>query len=133
MAMHLGIKSQTFAPSENQEWLGSRLGTQEADSITLDAAACVALFPSGVVPSGIPLSKDAGTGRYVPATTGAADGHLFTTVDLTAGGAVAAASAPNTPAALQWIGEVVVSKVPAYAGRVDLTVAANQPKLIRYV
>lgn len=138
--MNLGIKSRTFAPSENQEWLASRHGTQEADSITLDRAACVAVFADGVVPSGIPLRVDTATGRYVPALDNGATvaddvavGHLLTTIDFTSGGDVPAGSAPDSPAALLWHGEVIISKVPAYAGRTDLTVPANQARLVRYV
>lgn len=137
--MNLGIKTKTFSPSENQEWLASKHGTQEADSITLDRALSVAAFPSGVVPSGIPLILVAATGRYAPALDNGAGvddvavGHLFTTIDFTSGGDVAVGSAPDSPAALLWHGEVVLSKVPAYAGRTDLTVAANQARLIRYV
>lgn len=137
--MNLGIKSKTFSPSENQEWLGSKHGTQEADSVTLDRALCVALFPTGVVPSGVPLGKVTATGRYAPSVAGATDGsqvaegHLLTTIDLTSGGDQALASAPNSPAALLWHGEVVVSKIPAYTGQLAMATPANQPKLIRYV
>lgn len=137
--MNLGIKSKKFTPSENQEWLASRHGTQEADSITLDRAACVAVFPDGVVPSGIPLTLNTATGRHAPSLDNGAGvddvatGHLLTTIDFTSGGDQALGSAPNSPAALLWHGEIVLSKVPAYAGRTDLAVAANRAALIRYV
>ena len=133
MAMNLGIKRQTYAPSENQEWLGSSHGTQSMDSITLDADACLAVFPTGLVPSGIKLGKITATGLYAPALTASADGsqtpvgHLFTTVDLTAGGAVPAAG-NDTPASLLWHGEVVSAKVPVVAG----AAAAAAPNF-RYV
>lgn len=120
MGMNLGIKRQTYAPSENQEWLGSAHGTQDMDSITLDASAFTGLFPDGVVPSGVKLGKVTATGLYAPALAASTDGsevvagHLFTTVDLAAGQGVAAAT--DTPASLLWHGEVVASKVPAVAG-----------------
>lgn len=137
--MNLGLRTKAFNASENQEWLASRHGTQEADSITLDRALCVAAFPSGVIPSGIPIGKVTATGRYAPSLAAAADGsqvvegHLLTTIDLTSGDTVAVGSAPNSPAALLWHGEVVTSKIPAFTGAVNMATPANQPKLIRYV
>lgn len=137
--MNLDIKSKSFTPSENQEWLASRLGTQEANSITLDRALCVASFPTGVVPSGIPLGVVTATGRYAPCLSTAGDGsqvcqgHLFTTIDFTSGGDQALATAPNSPAALLWIGQVILAKIPTFTNRQVLTTAANQPKLVRYV
>ena len=141
MGMNLTVKSRQFALSENQEWLGSRHGTQEADSITLDRALCVAAFPTGFVPSGIPLGKVTATGRYAPALSAAVDGsqvvdgHLFTSVDFNHPDVarVDLTTAPNSPAALLWHGEVVLAKMPALAGQVALATPANQPKMIRYV
>ncbi len=137
MVMSLKIKKTSFAAAENQTWLASAHGTQEMDSITLDGPACAAAFPSGVVPSGIPLTQVAATGRWAPsldngtATDDVAGGHLFTTIDLTAGGAQPANS--NSPASLFWHGEVVLARIPTYAGRTDLAVAANRAPHIRYV
>lgn len=132
MGMNLSIKKTTYGPSENQEWLGSAHGTQEMDSITLDTALCVAKFADGLVPSGIPLKRQA-SGRYAPAVTAeVADYHLFTTVDLTAGGAVAGV-APNTPASGMWHGEIIVSKVPTYAGITSAVVANTSSGQFRYV
>lgn len=122
MGLNLGIRKTTFG-AEDQSWLGSAEGTQSMDSVTLDAAACIAIteFASGTVPSGIPL-KRAGSGRYAPAITAEVpDGWLFTTTDLTAGGTQAAA---NTPASMMWRGEIIVAKVPAYTGKTSV-VAAN--------
>src|ERR1700750_2882337 len=86
MGINAQIRKTTFG-AEDQSWLGSRTGTEDPDSITLDAAACIAIaeFASGTVPSGIPL-KRAGSGRYAPAITAeVADRWLLHTVDLTAG------------------------------------------------
>lgn len=123
MGMNLGIRKTTFG-NEDQSWLGSRIGTNDADSITLDAAACIAIteFAAGTVPSGIPL-KRAGTGRYAPAITAeVADRWLLHTVDLTAGGTQAAA---NTPTAGMWRGQIIQAKIPAYTGRTSGVAAAN--------
>lgn len=120
MGMNLGVKSQTFGPAENQEWLGSHEGTQSQDSITLDGAALMALFPTGIVPSGVVLAKSSVTGKYTRYANAGANGlgtplgHLFTTVDLTAGGLVPAGG--DTAASLQWRGEVVESKLPTGHG-----------------
>lgn len=135
MGMNLSLKTEQFAPAEDQSWLASAHGTQEMDSITLDAATTTTVFADGVVPSGTPLTRRA-SGRYSPSIDNGAgvddvvDGHLFTTVDLTAGGKTAAA---NTPASLQWHGEVILARIPSYAGRTDLAVAANRAVGFRYV
>jgi hypothetical protein len=135
MAMSLSIKTQSFAVPENQEWLSSAHGTQSMDSVTLDAALCVAKFATGLIPSGIPLKKQ-GSGKYAPAisTDTTYDGHLFVTVDLTLGGTVAAGSAVDTPSSLLWTGEVIVSKITSYAGTVVIAAGdvAKCP-LFRYV
>lgn len=137
MGMSLVPKTTTYSPSENQEWLGSAHGTQSMDSINLDAALCVAKFATGIVPSGIPLKRQ-GSGLYAPAIDNGAgvddvpDYHLFTTVDLTAGGAVTPAAAANTPASGLWTGEIIVAKIPAYA-LPTLLVANTTVGLFRYV
>lgn len=132
MGMSLGIKKVTFNPSEDQSWLASASGTQSMDSITLAAAACVALFPTGVVPSGIPLIYD--TGVYRPAITAEVPEYmLFTTVDLTAGGTILVADAVNTPCAGLWHGEVIAAKVPAYAGKTSAVAARTVVGLLKFV
>jgi hypothetical protein len=133
MGMSLSIKRTTYGASENQEWLGSHEGTQSMDSITLDAALCVAKFATGLVPSGIPLKRQ-GTGRYAPAVTAEVpDYHLFTTVDLTAGGTIAVASAENMPASGMWRGEIIAAKVPTYASITSVVAANTSSGQFRYV
>lgn len=153
MGMNLNIKTETFAASENQEWLGSAHGTQEMDSITLDASECLKAFPSGVIPSGVKLGKITASGLYTVALdtydadgagAGAAAavtdgsqtpvGHLFTKVDLTQGGKVAATASTvvDTPASLFWHGEVVTSKIPANENTYAVAAAAGAPH-VRYV
>jgi hypothetical protein len=124
MGLNLGIRSTAYG-AEDQSWLGSAVGTGDAQSVTLDAAACIAVteFASGTIPSGIPLNR-AGTGRYKPAVTGdtSVDAWLLQTVDLTAGGTQAAA---NTAVAAMWRGKVIVAKSPTYTNRLASTSAAN--------
>lgn len=133
MGMSLSMKTVTYSPPENQEWLGSKHGTQNADSITLDAALCVAKFPTGLVPSGIPLKRQ-GSGKYAPAVTAEVpDYHLFTTVDLTAGGTIAVASAADMPAAGLFTAEIIAAKVPVYATSTTVVVANTTSGMFRYV
>lgn len=126
--MNLGTKRETFAPNENQEWLGSAHGTQECDPVTLYGPAFLATFEDGVVPSGVVIARyDAGAqeGLYGPYADAGADGldvaagHLFTTKDL---GGTTAETAANVSGALYWHGEVVVDKLPTGHG---LTAAAR--------
>lgn len=131
MVMSLGIKTQTFSTPENQEWLGSAHGTQSPDSITLDGALCQAKFATGFVPSGIPLKRQ-GSGKYAPAVTAeVADYHLFTSVDLTAGGLQAATS--DSPASGLFTAQIIVAKVPAYAALTSAVAVNTTSGLFRYV
>lgn len=132
MGMNLSIKTTSYAAPENQEWLGSASGTQHPDSLTLDGASLAALFPTGFVPSGIPLKRDGATGRYKAAITAEVpDYHLFTSADLTAGGTQPAAT--DTPASGLWQAQVIVAKVPAYTGRTSVLAANTTSGLFRYV
>lgn len=132
MGMSLSPKTTTYSASEDQSWLASSHGTQEMDSVTLDGASLGALFPTGVVPSGIPLKRDGATGRYKAAITAEVpDGHLFTTCDLSAGGAQAVTS--NSPASMIWHCQVIAAKVPAYTGKTSVVAAHTTSGLIRYV
>ena len=125
--MDLGIRTETFSPSEDQTWLGSAHGTNECDSLTLDDDVFLALaaFEDGIVPSGVVLGRVTASGLYVPYTDAATHGvgsdtaryHLFTTKAIRAGG--------QTSGAGFWHGEVLVANLPAdngltAAGRADL-------------
>lgn len=132
MGMNLTIKTETFGAPENLEWLGSAHGSQNGDSLTLDGASLAALFPTGLVPSGIPLKRNGGTGRYAAAITAEVpDYHLFVTVDLTSGGKLPAAT--DTPASGIWHGEIIAAKVPAYTGKTSVVAANTTSGLFRYV
>lgn len=123
MGMNLGIRRTTFG-AEDQSWLGSRVGADDAKSCTLDAAAIIAIaeFASGTIPSGVPL-KRAASGRYAPAIAAEVpDLWLLHTVDLTAGGTQTAA---NTPTAGMWRGQIIQAKIPAYTGRTSAVGTAN--------
>lgn len=129
MGSRLSIRTQDYLPAENQEWLGSAHGTQECESVTLDHTAFLAVFPDGLVPSGVVLARNVAGTKVVPFATGAADatgtavGHLFTTT-------VVPADA-DTTGANYWHGRVITAKLPANSGY-DATVKADLPS-IRYV
>lgn len=134
--MRLNIGTEVFSANEDQSWLGSAHGTNEADSITLNGDLFLTLFPTGIVPSGVVLGKITATGLYVPYTDAGTNGvgsdvalgHLFTTVDL---GGTTAATVDRVAAAIFWHGEVVESKLPTGHG---LTAAAKVDlNQIRYV
>lgn len=134
MGLNLPLKTETFSPSEDHKWLGSAHGTKEADSITLDADAFLATWPSGIVPSGVVLGRVTATGLYRPYSNAAVDGtevargHLFTTTDL---GGTTAGAVDKVGAALYWHGEVVEANLPASHG---LDAAAKTDlNQIRYV
>jgi hypothetical protein len=123
MGMNLGIRKTTYG-AEDQSWLGSEVGTNDASSVTLDAAGSIAIteFAAGTIPSGVPLKRQA-SGRYTPAITAETiDAWLLHTVDLTAGGTQAAA---NTPTAAIWRGKIIRSKIPVYATMTSAVTAAN--------
>lgn len=127
--MDLRIRSEQFTPSEDQSWLGSAHGTNEADTITLDGAL-LGDFEDGFVPSGIVLGRVTSTGLYGPYDPGAEDGretargHLFTTKGLNEG-------QTRVPAALLWHGQVIVDRLPENHG-LD-TDAADALRQIDYV
>lgn len=119
--MRLDIKSETFSPSEDQSWLGSAHGTNEADSITLDVDAFLTDFPDGIVPSGVVVASN-GNGLFVPASDADAEApfyHLLTTVDIgTASGTVASAAG-------LWHGQVIVDNLPDNHGLTEDTAVAQ--------
>lgn len=134
MGLNLPIKTEAFSPPEDQRWLGSAHGTNEADPITLDGDSFLTTFPTGVVPSGVVLGKVTATGLYRQYIDGNSDGtevargHLFTTVDL---GGTTAAVVGNVGAALYWHGEVVEASLPTGHG-LNAAAKADLPQ-IRYV
>lgn len=129
MGSRLTIRTEDFLPAENHEWLGSAHGTQEMESGTLDGDDWLTAFPSGVIPSGVVLAKNADGTRLVPFVTasgtsnGTAVGHLFTTTIIAAG--------QDTTVPVYWHGRVRVAKLPT-GSTYDSTVKADLPQ-IRYV
>lgn len=129
MGMKLSITRETFSPAEDQTWLGSAHGTNECESITLDASSFVDTFTDGIVPSGVVVSIDTGSDLAVlGADGGGAVYHLFTTTDLHG---TTAETAVDTPAAGFWHGQIIVANLPADHG-LDVAAAALLPQ-VNYV
>jgi hypothetical protein len=120
---NLGLKVETdlVGFNDNQDWLASDHGVDTAFTVTLDGAACRAVFPSGVVPSGTPIGElasglygpgdAAGTGGHVGA------GHLLHTKNV--GAAAPTAGQDHWPADCFWHGAVIRSKLPVVADVTD--------------
>lgn len=73
---------------ENQKWLGSAHATSNAQTVTLDASKLSSVAKDGVIPSGTPLKKSAGSGGKFEPVTEVGDtlaGFLFTSQSFTAG------------------------------------------------
>lgn len=124
MGMQLGIVTEQYGATEDHSWVGSAHGTEAPDGVTLDQASCVALFPTGFVPSGTVLNKITATGLYGPVDTGASDGRqtlgqdlrvLWMSQNLQAGGRFGQAFV-NTGAPVIWHGELVAAKLPRQTG-----------------
>lgn len=127
MGFDLSVETTTYT-GEDQSWLGSAHGTNNAWTGTLDASTFLATFTDGVVPSGVVLGRlTASPGKLVPytdaATNGAgsdtAVGHLFTTTDLKG---TTAAAAKDTVVAVIDHGRVIEANLPTGHG---LTAAAK--------
>lgn len=128
----------------DDSWLGSKHGTDTAESITCDGDAFLARFPTGLVPQGVVVAKRTADGLYVPYDNAAdvdpvaagqqgggidvARGHLLTDMNLRG---TTAGTVGNVGGALFWHGQVIIANLPAghgldAAARADLT-------LIHYV
>jgi hypothetical protein len=106
--MDLTLRTETFGV-DDQSWLGSRHGLNNAVSVTLDTSAfnSAAHYPDGYFMSGLPLGRITATDRYGPyggttnevqqvAISGGPTGGTFT---LTFDGQTTAAIAYNATAA----------------------------------
>ena len=123
MGLDIKVTSEEFLGSEDRRWLGTRLGTDQLRSITLDASAFSGFHVTefGGVPSGTVLAKLA-SGLYGPYITadagpaGVAAGLLFTKTKLGSGTGTDLATAGDVGAALFWFGVVKQAFLPNFAG-----------------
>lgn len=111
--MNLTQTTESFG-QDDQSWLASAHGTNNARSITLDTSAFTSgtHYPNGYFPSGLPLGKITATGKYGPYNDAASDG-----TEVLAGFLMTAIDAPgvNTidpQGALLWHGAVIEAKLP---------------------
>ena len=127
MGLDIKVTEEEVFGSEDRRWLGTRLGTDQLRSITLDVSAFSAYHVTeyGGLPSGTVLAKLA-SGLYGPYVTGAGDasataaGLLFTKTKLGSNGlGTDLATAGDVGAALFWFGVVKTAFVPGFAGGTD--------------
>lgn len=126
MGLDIKVSEEEFFGSEDRRWLGTRLGTDQLRSITLDVSAFSAYHVTefGGVPSGTVLAKLASGlyGPYVTADVGAAGvaaGLLFTKTKIGDGSGGDLATAGDVGAALFWFGVVKTAFMPVFAGGND--------------
>lgn len=131
----IAVTTEGFEGNEDRRWLGSRMGTLDMRSVTLDVSTFLAAHVSvkGGIPSGCVLAKITATGLYGPYDDAAVDGRavaqgfLFTTTKVGNGTGADLASAADVGVALYWHGIIKESKLPAFAGTVlgELDAAAR--------
>jgi hypothetical protein len=129
--MDIAMKTENFS-QDDQSWLGSAYGTDEARTITLKTSAFTAgtHYPNGYFPSGLPLGRytsGGNVGFYGPYTAGATDG-----TQTLAGFLLTAVDAPqvnttNVAGALLDHGRVIVAKLPI---SVDATAQGTNSRFI---
>lgn len=68
MGVDIGVTTEEFVGNEDRRWLGTRMGTQDLRSITLDVSAFEAghFTEKGAIPSGTLLGKITASGKYGP-------------------------------------------------------------------
>lgn len=140
--LNIGVTSEDILAAEDRRWLGTRLGTDQCRSITLDASSFLAYHVSerGLVPSGIVLGIITATGLYGPYDNAAVDGRevarglLFNSTKLGDGSGADLATAADVGAPLFWMGVVKISKLPTFAGgNVGELDAAAQTDLASFI
>lgn len=142
MGFSLEIHSDSWA-TDRLDWLGTRLGTDQARSITVDITTfTVDHYLQGFIPSGTVLAKRTSDGLYVPyddaslvAGFNTAVGHLLTPLKVRdpKGGAFSKGSG-----ALYWMGIVIAAKLPNFLntannkGELDANGRVDLQNFIRY-
>ena len=119
--MDLSLRTETFAQDDNS-WLGSRHGTDNARPVTLDLSTFTQAdhYPNGFLLSGLPL-QDLGDGKYgLWTATSTLAGFLLFAVRVTSSGA-------DPSGALLDHGRVVTAKLPV---PVDAAGQATNPHIV---
>lgn len=110
------IERKKQSVKDPQMWLGSRTGTTDAATVTLDGSALSGF--TDIIPSGIPLKEGAG-GKYAP-VTGTEDvlaGFLLTPQEVFGD--------DDIVAPMMWHGAVRVDRLPTAAFDVTTLTVAN--------
>ena len=110
------IERKKQSVKDPQMWLGSRTGTTDAATVTLDGSALSGF--TDIIPSGIPLKEGAG-GKYAP-VTGTEDvlaGFLLTPQEVFGD--------DDIVAPLMWHGAVRVDRLPTAAFDVTALAVEN--------
>ena len=142
MGFSLEIHSDAWS-TDKLDWLGTRLGTDQARSITVDITTfTVDHYPNGFIPSGTVLAKRTSDGLYVPyddaslvAGFNVAVGHLLTPVKVKDPKGTTFAKASG---ALYWMGIVIAAKLPNFIntanlkGELDANARTDLQNFIRY-
>lgn len=123
--MNLAPVTETFG-QDDQSWLASAHGTDNAESITLDTSAFTANthYPKGYFLSGLPLGKITATGKYAPYVDANSDGTQTLVGFLLAAVKAPADTTVDPQGALLVHGMVVTSKLPVAVdanGKTDVT------------
>ena len=105
----LSPRVETFGAGD-QSWLGSKHGTGDCRTVTINVTAAAAKISNGVIKSGEPLAIVAGLA--VPYASGASDGSQILAGFLLTDTAVVT-GAGNTVAPLLDHGRVILSKLPS--------------------
>lgn len=113
--MDISVQRRNYG-GDNQSWLGSARGTNEARSITLDVSTFTKAthYPDGQLKSGLPLAKAATGGKFVLFTGD--DGTKLAGFLLTP---VQAPADPTTP-----VGGALLDDARVIAANLPVTVSA---------
>jgi|SRR5262252_1175844 len=142
MGFDVAVQTFPFLGNEDRRWLGTRLGTNQNRSITLDPSLFTANhLINGALPSGTVLGLTTATGFYGPyddAATGTgretAAGFLFNTTRLGNGTGLDLATAAKVGAPLYWgPGIIKQSFLPAPAATTGKIDAAARTDLIHFI
>ena len=122
--MDLSIKTETFG-QDDQSWLGSAHGTDNARSITLDTSAFTpgTHFPGGYFLSGLPLGRITATRLFGPYDDAATDGRNTLVGFLLTAVRAPTVSATDVQGALLDHGRVIEARLPVAvdaAGKADV-------------
>ena len=130
--MLLSQRTETFG-ADDQSWLGSRHGTNNAQPCTLDTSTFTAgtHYPEGFFKSGIPLGKITASGKYGPYSDAASDGRQTLVGFLFAAVGAPTVNTVDPSGALFTHGKVRESRLPL--GAVDAAGKADVAGSIRFV